>query len=136
MTRTRSVIDTDDISQLKKLINQTVTELDSLGLGPSVLQSLCKLGCVENHISDTDASYKHAKFEYEMVLNSSQPIPRLRLSLGDPSDDHSFVDSTTEPIYHLDLLIPEQLLNNITTALLHSSITFKDKTVTYVTALL
>ena len=131
--------------QLKRLINQTALELDSLGLSPSLLRSLHGDGDpghdpVQSEEQDeistlpvdsegvSSASYKHT-IVYEIALNSSVPEPRLRLSSRYPSDvgTHHCSTPTTQPIYHVDLLIPEQSLDRITRALLHPPIMFQDE---------
>ncbi|KAF8559486.1 hypothetical protein OG21DRAFT_1431694 [Imleria badia] len=122
--------------KLKQLINQTVSELDSLGLGPSILRSLHEQENSEDglahfeeqdeaHLGDSesvsDASHKHT-IVYEIVLNSSVPEPRLRLSSRCPSDVgilHNTTFPTTQSIYHVDFLIPEQSLGRITRPLFH-----------------
>lgn len=102
-------------SQLKRLINQTVFELDSLGLGPSVLQSLHEPRNTRDGTPPltVDSDNKHATIVYEIVWNSSVPEPRLRLSSISLSDVETHHNSI---IYHVDLLVPEQLLTRITTA--------------------
>ena len=124
-------------SQLKRLINRTASELNSLGLGPSVLRSLHdeQESSEDSHgrseeqdetsamdsESTSDASHRHS-IVYEIVLNSSALEPRLRLSSTYPSDGgthHNTTPSTPQPIYHIDLLIPEQSYGRITETLLH-----------------
>ncbi|KAF8548315.1 hypothetical protein OG21DRAFT_1516457 [Imleria badia] len=122
--------------KLKRLINQTASELESLGLGPSILRSLHEqenpvdsLAHFEEHDethggdseSVSDTSHKHT-LVYEIVLNSPMPEPRLRLSSKCPSDvgiHHNTTLSTTQPIYHVDFLLPEQSLGCITRRLFH-----------------
>ncbi|KAI9570914.1 hypothetical protein HD554DRAFT_2203701 [Boletus coccyginus] len=130
--------------KLKRLINQTALELDSLGLGPSVLRSLLEHGqsgldLVHSEEQDeisvltsaadpesvSDASYKHT-IVYEITFNSYSSAPEARLRLSRyPSDVQTppgSTPSTTKPIYHIDLLIPEQSLYRIIRALLHPPI--------------
>ncbi|KAH0828577.1 hypothetical protein J3R83DRAFT_2848 [Lanmaoa asiatica] len=133
--------------KLKKLINQTVSELDSLGLGPSVIQSLHELGNLGDGLAhfeeqdrnsaltvdpgsvSDDSCLKHIRIVYEIALNPSVLETRLRLSSSryGPSDvEHTH--PTAQPIYHVDLLIPEQLFNRITRTLLHPPIILEDET--------
>ena len=128
--------------QLKKLINQTASELDSVGLGPSLLRSLHERGNPGHDLAHSEeqgalpvdsegvshASYKHA-IVYEIALNSSVPEPRLRLSSRDPSDVGTYHSSTPtiQPIHRVDLLIPEQFLGRIRRALLHPMICIADR---------
>ncbi|KAJ6535940.1 SPX domain-containing protein [Mycena vulgaris] len=69
--------------QLKKLINQVVTELSTLGLGPSVLQDLLQSG------TDTSAKGKGretttTRVVYEFNSDSGHIEPRLRLWVDPP----------------------------------------------------
>ncbi|KAG8221619.1 hypothetical protein J3R82DRAFT_1896 [Butyriboletus roseoflavus] len=129
--------------KLKKLINQTVYELDSLGLGPSVLRSLhgrADLGGALAHFEEKDknsaltmdsenvpdGSYKYT-IVYEIALNSSVLEPRLRLSSNRCPPDGGPTQSTAQSIFHVDLLIPEQSLSRITRARLHHPIMFEDE---------
>ncbi|KAJ7049489.1 SPX domain-containing protein [Mycena amicta] len=68
--------------QLKKLINQVVTELASLGLGPSVLQGLLQSGAAGKGKERESAP---ARLAYEFNSDSGLIEPRLRL-LVDPPD--------------------------------------------------
>ncbi|KAF8548629.1 hypothetical protein OG21DRAFT_705547 [Imleria badia] len=121
--------------KLEQLIHQTASELDSLGLGPSILRSLHKQKNPEDGLvhckeqdetrgvdSESIGSHKHT-IVYEIVLNSSVPESRLRLSPRCPSDvdiPHNITPSATQPIYHVELLIPEQSLGRIMRPLFHS----------------
>lgn len=114
-----------------------MSELDSLGLGPSVLQSLHERGNPGDgltHFEEQDGnsalttgSYKYT-IVYEIALNSSALEPRLRLSSNRCPPDVGPTHSAAQPIYHVDLLIPDQSLGHITRALLHHPIMFEDKT--------
>jgi hypothetical protein len=88
--------------QLKKLINQLVQELSSLGLSPIVLQQLLEqqnpaslTAQIEeirqqcDRVSDSDDSddhQQHATVVYEFIATSSNIEPRLRLSIKRPTD--------------------------------------------------
>lgn len=126
---------TFDDAQLKQLINQTVSELDSLGLAPSVLQSLHKPrnkrddseteddtpALTVDFESVSDVSYRHATIAYEIAWNSTMPESQLRLTLICPSvvgtPYHNYVHAPSQPIYRFNLLIPEQSLGRIATVL-------------------
>ncbi|KAG1720102.1 SPX domain-containing protein [Suillus lakei] len=86
--------------QLKKLINQLVQELSSLGLSPTVLQQLLEQ---QNHANLTakieeireqcdlvpdgdDDHQQHATVVYEFTGTSSHIEPRLRLCVKHPAD--------------------------------------------------
>lgn len=113
-------------------------ELDALGLGPAVLQGLA---CLQKHdetltltadaASLSDASYTHPTIAYEIVLNAAVPEPRLRLSSRYPCDagaPHDAAPATdSQPVYHVELLVTDQLLGRITTTLLHPPILFNDE---------
>ncbi|KAF8175404.1 SPX domain-containing protein [Mycena galopus ATCC 62051] len=68
-----------DYRQLKKLINQLVAELESLGLGPTVLQDLLKSG--EERGADEGIS---TRLEYQFNIASGRIEPRLRLWVNPP----------------------------------------------------
>ncbi|KAG1883606.1 SPX domain-containing protein [Suillus subluteus] len=91
--------------QLKKLINQLVQELSSLGLSPIVLQQLleqqnpasltaqieeirqqCDRVSDSDDSDDSDDHQQHATVVYEFTGTSSHIEPRLRLSLKYPTD--------------------------------------------------
>lgn len=112
-----------------------MSELDSLGLGPSILQSvherknpgdgLVRLEEQEEVSALTvgpeslsDGS-KTCTIVYEIALNSSVLEPRLRLSSCQYPANVGHTHSTAQPIYHVDLLIPEESLRRIMRALLH-----------------
>lgn len=104
-----------------------MSELDSLGLGPSVLQrrhpghGLAHFEEQEQIPAltvDPDGS-KTCTIVYEIALNSSVLEPRLRLSSCPYPADVGHTHSTAQPIYHVDLLIPEQSLSRIMRALPH-----------------
>ncbi|KAJ6475732.1 hypothetical protein C8R47DRAFT_1142306 [Mycena vitilis] len=63
--------------QLKKLINQLVTELASLGLGPDVLHDLLQSGKGKGKETPT-------RVEYELNRDSGHIEPRLRLWIEPP----------------------------------------------------
>jgi hypothetical protein len=72
--------------QLKKLINQIVRELSSLGLNPDVLQELLEYGEGETEKTeeadstlDDHSSQTKAKIIYEVNTTSGHIEPRLRL---------------------------------------------------------
>ncbi|KAF7304257.1 hypothetical protein HMN09_00827000 [Mycena chlorophos] len=69
--------------QLKKLINQVVTELASLGLGPSVLQDLLRTGA-SGKGKEKATVPAHARVEYELNSASGVIEPRLRLFVDPP----------------------------------------------------
>ncbi|EGN97125.1 hypothetical protein SERLA73DRAFT_110234 [Serpula lacrymans var. lacrymans S7.3] len=88
--------------QLKKLINQVVNELSSLGLSPSVLQQLlehretARIGNLDDVELDshTTSDNTHNIFQplhphvvYEFATTSTFLEPRLRLSIKHPSSD-------------------------------------------------
>ncbi|KAJ6447872.1 hypothetical protein C8R45DRAFT_884436 [Mycena sanguinolenta] len=64
-----------DYRQLKKLINELVTELASLGLGPAVLQDLFE-------VRDADAA---TRVEYRFNSASGRVEPQLRLWVDPPN---------------------------------------------------
>ncbi|KAF8128422.1 hypothetical protein EV363DRAFT_1340689, partial [Boletus edulis] len=66
---------------------------------------------------------------YEIVWNSSVLQPRLRLSSSSLSGvpTHCNSTSTIQPVYHVNLPIPERSLSHITRALLHTPIIFGDE---------
>lgn len=86
--------------QLKRLINQLVQELSSLGLSPTVLQQLLEqqnptslTAQIEeirqqcDRVSDCDGDHqRHATVVYEFIGTSSHIEPRLRLSIKHPID--------------------------------------------------
>ena len=114
-----------------------MSELNSLGLGPSVLRSLQQLGDLPHSEEQDDsesgktltvdsetpshASHRHM-IVYEIISNSSVPELRLRVSSSYASNTgthHDAIPSTEQSIYHVDLLIPTHLLGHITRALPH-----------------
>jgi hypothetical protein len=127
--------------QLKKLINQTASELDSVGLGPSLLRALREHGNPGHDLAHSEEQaalpvdsegVSHASYNtivYEIAFNSSVPEPRLRLSSRSPSDveTHRSSTPTIQPIHHVDLFIPEQFLDRIRRALPRPSIMFQDE---------
>ncbi|KAG1810588.1 SPX domain-containing protein [Suillus subaureus] len=105
--------------QLKKLINQLVQELSSLGLSPIVLQQLLtqqnpasltaqieeiRQQC--DRVSDSDGDHqRHATVVYEFTGTSSQIEPRLRLSVEYPTDATDIAsEHTTTPDSILEAL--------------------------------
>lgn len=107
--------------QLKKLINQLVQELSSLGLSPIVLQQLLaqqhpasltaqieeiRQQC--DRVSDSDDSddhQQHATVVYEFTGTSSHIEPRLRLSVKYPTDATDVASGhTTTPASILEAL--------------------------------
>ncbi|KAJ7471276.1 SPX domain-containing protein [Mycena galericulata] len=68
--------------QLKKLINQIVSELSTLGLGPAVLQDLLKTGTAGNGKGKETALTGVA---YELNNDSGHIEPRLRLWVEPPN---------------------------------------------------
>jgi hypothetical protein len=127
--------------KLKKLINQTASELDSVGLGPSLLRALREHGNPGHDLAHSEEQaalpvdsegVSHASYNtivYEIAFNSSVPEPRLRLSSRSPSDveTHRSSTPTIQPIHHVDLFIPEQFLDRIRRALPRPSIMFQDE---------
>ncbi|KAG1847331.1 SPX domain-containing protein [Suillus subalutaceus] len=97
--------------QLKKLINQLVQELSSLGLSPIVLQQLLEqqnpaslTAQIEgirqqcDRVSDSDDSddhQLHATVVYEFTGTSSHIEPRLRLSVKYPTDATDVASSSS-----------------------------------------
>ncbi|KAF7324866.1 hypothetical protein MKEN_00528700 [Mycena kentingensis (nom. inval.)] len=69
--------------QLKKLINQVVNELASLGLGPSVLHDLLESGVVSHKGKGRETL--PPRVEYEFNGNSGHIEPRLRLLVDPPN---------------------------------------------------
>ncbi|KAF8218275.1 SPX domain-containing protein [Mycena galopus ATCC 62051] len=69
-----------DYRQLKKLINQLVTELESLGLGPTVLQDLLQQSSRKERSEGT-----LPRVEYQFNSASGHIEPRLRLWVDPPS---------------------------------------------------
>ncbi|KAF9244265.1 SPX domain-containing protein [Melanogaster broomeanus] len=118
--------------QLKKLINQVVTELNTLGLSPSVLQQLLEHGetivgpaslrelggsldCVT---SEGRESTLQPTIVYEIASKSTYLEPRLRLSLKYPYDaDIPDISSTKQPDLGADSEIPDKVLGSILHAL-------------------
>lgn len=98
--------------QLKKLINQLVQELSSLGLSPTVLQQLLEQqdpGSLTAQIEeirqqcdrvddDDDGRQRHATVTYEFIGTSSHIEPRLRLSVKHPADAASGHTTTLDSI--------------------------------------
>ncbi|KAF8838305.1 hypothetical protein BDN67DRAFT_1013182 [Paxillus ammoniavirescens] len=117
--------------QLKKLINQVVTELNSLGLNPSVLQKLLEhgetivgsasfreLGESLQCVTEEDSSHQPTVI-YEIASKSTYLEPRLRLLLKHPHD--AATGLSTEQ--HMHSPIPDKHLESILHALqLHSVI--------------
>ncbi|KAH7922741.1 hypothetical protein BV22DRAFT_1016708 [Leucogyrophana mollusca] len=96
--------------QLKKLINQVVNELSSLGLSPSVLQRLLEqrdssgiakvqeVGDDETPTSaDQSGPHPNHIVVYEFASTSTYLEPRLRLSLKHPSADAETSDISIPP---------------------------------------
>ncbi|KAJ6551658.1 hypothetical protein B0H19DRAFT_175761 [Mycena capillaripes] len=75
--------------QLKKLINQLVTELASLGLGPTVLHDLLQSGKGKGKETPT-------RVEYELNRDSGHIEPRLRLWVEPPDASSSRVEEVDE----------------------------------------
>ncbi|KAJ7856706.1 SPX domain-containing protein [Mycena olivaceomarginata] len=67
-----------DYRQLKKVINQLVAELESLGLGPTVLQDLLQSSNGKSRETST-------RVEYEFNSASGRIEPRLRLWVDPPN---------------------------------------------------
>ncbi|KAG0695086.1 SPX domain-containing protein [Suillus ampliporus] len=118
--------------QLKKLINQVVQELSSLGLSPTILQQLLEQ---QNHASLTanlieeirtndipdgdDDKQRHATVVYEFTGTSAHLEPRLRLSVKHPTDAAS--GHTITPINILEALQLHSTALGYNTALLNIS---------------
>ncbi|KAE9385623.1 hypothetical protein BT96DRAFT_1006875 [Gymnopus androsaceus JB14] len=87
--------------QLKKLINQVVSELDALGLQPAVLHELLEFqGAVDGKGKQKEGA--RPNIVYEFNSNSGKIEPRLRLNLSAlqvsdiPSDSEANLDVGTE----------------------------------------
>lgn len=120
------------IPKLKKLINQVVKELFSLGLSPAVLQQLleqqnnanftAEIQDMQEHGNLADISEdghdakRHATVVYELSGTPAHLEPRLRLSIKRPTD---CAITTQDSIIQALLLHPKAPENN--TALLNLS---------------
>ncbi|KAJ6550011.1 hypothetical protein B0H19DRAFT_1160248 [Mycena capillaripes] len=79
--------------QLKRLINQLVTELASLGLGPAVLHDLLRSGSAASEGNVVDPAH----LEYEFSRDSGPIEPQLRLWVGpDLASAHGRVEEVQE----------------------------------------
>ncbi|KIK50052.1 hypothetical protein GYMLUDRAFT_253313 [Collybiopsis luxurians FD-317 M1] len=91
-------------SQLKKLINQVVLELDELGLGPDVLHKLLVDGNGEGEGEGEGEEGKvlsarnHPKVVYEFNSDSGKIEPRLRIWLSWPLPTPIPSHSSTVPV--------------------------------------
>ncbi|KIJ14853.1 hypothetical protein PAXINDRAFT_169528 [Paxillus involutus ATCC 200175] len=114
--------------QLKKLINQTVTELNSLGLDPLVLRKLLEhgetivgsasfreLGESLQCVTSEEGSSHQPTVVYEFASKSTYLEPRLRLLLKHPHDAADGI--STEQ--HAHSPIPDKDLGGILHALLN-----------------
>ncbi|KAF9218599.1 hypothetical protein BS17DRAFT_762140 [Gyrodon lividus] len=128
--------------RLKKLINQVVTELSSLGLNPSILQKLLEHGetipgpaslqelgenldCVTPE-EEPESSHQPTVV-YEIASGSTYLEPRLRLSLKYPHHATAPIISTEQSDSPADPQIPDNVLGSIIHGLQLRSVIFGEE---------